>query len=150
MMEKESGATRSLTLNGGGLVVSFTFKMILYLLITTFMSIALILDHADNKNVMYLEMEASEAILKAPPAGYITAALQQQIRDNLVQTRGLVAADIQITGDINVTQRKVRGSAAEDITLIISYPRRIYIFFGSVLPSNNSRAFRKIQTEYAP
>ncbi|NHN33351.1 hypothetical protein [Paenibacillus agricola] len=129
--------------------MSFTFKMILYLLITTFMMVAIILDHADNKNVMYIEMEASEAILKAPPAGYITSALQQQIKDNLVQTRGLVSSDIQITGDVSVTQRKVRGSAAEDITLIISYPRRLYIFFGDIV-TNDSKAFRRIKTEYAP
>ncbi|WP_240420369.1 hypothetical protein [Paenibacillus periandrae] len=129
--------------------MSFTFKMILYLLITTLMMVAIILDHADTKNVMYIEMEASEAILKAPPTGYISSALQQQIKDNLVKTRGLVASDIQITGDINLTQRKVRGSVSEDITLMISYPKRIYIFFGAMI-SNNSKAYRTIKTEYVP
>ncbi len=113
------------------------------------MMVAIILDHADTKNVMYIEMEASEAILKAPPTGYISSALQQQIKDNLVKTRGLVASDIQITGDINLTQRKVRGSVSEDITLMISYPKRIYIFFGAMI-SNNSKAYRTIKTEYVP
>jgi hypothetical protein len=113
------------------------------------MMVAIILDHADSKNSNYIEMEATEAILKAPPAGYITSTLQQKIKDNLVQTRGLVASDIQITGDIDVTQRKVRGSASEDITLKISYPRKVYIFFGGMITSNYT-ATRTIKTEYAP
>jgi len=129
--------------------VNFTFKMILYLLITSLMMIALILDHADSKNAMYIELEATEAILKAPPAGYITNSLQQQIKDNLVKVRGLVASEIVISGDINISQRKVRGGASEDIELNISYPRRVYIFFGGTI-TKSYKAHRVIKTEYIP
>lgn len=129
--------------------MSFTFKMILYLLITTFMMIALILNHADSKNAMYIEMEASEAILKAPPAGYITNALQQKIKDNLVAVRGMNASAITIEGDVNITQRKVIGQVNEDILLKIKYPRQVYIFFGSMINSEYT-AYRTIKTEYAP
>ncbi|RUS44942.1 hypothetical protein [Cohnella sp. AR92] len=127
--------------------MNFTFKMITYLVITTLMLVALILDHADSKNAMYIEMEAAEAILKAPPAGYITSELQEQIKENLARTRGFDASDIEITGDVTVEERKVRGSASEDIELYISYPRKIYIFFGGMVKSNYT-AYRQIKTEY--
>ncbi|WP_141225013.1 hypothetical protein [Paenibacillus sp. yr247] len=129
--------------------MKFTFQQLLWLLISTLMTVALILSHADAKNQTYIEMEATEAILKAPPAGYITPAIQTAIRDNLVNTRHLDPAKLTISGTTNIANRKVKGSGDETISLQISYPRVIYIFFGSVI--NDSYIVpRTINTEYHP
>jgi len=129
--------------------MKFTWTMIIYLLITTLMLVTIILDHADNKNTVYIEIEATEEILRAAPYGYITAAIQQEIKDHLSQARGLDSSKITIEGTMSFANRKIKGSGNEEIELKISYPRTVLVFFGGVINTPIS-AYRNINTEYKP
>lgn len=125
----------------------FTYEMILYLLITTLMGVYLILSNADGKNTAYIEVAATEAMLKCPPYGYITPEIQANIKSFLQETRGMDPSLVTIEGTTTVSQRKEIGSADETITFRIRYPKLRYIFFGGVV-QEEYKAKRTIKTEY--
>jgi hypothetical protein len=127
--------------------VGIVFELILFILVTTYMSISLLLGHADSLNTTYTEMAVTEAILKAPPAGYITPVIQQDIRTYLKDTRGMDPTQVVIEGTTSVSERKVKGSGDETISLRVRYPRKTYIFFGG-MRNGEYKPSRSIQTEY--
>jgi hypothetical protein len=122
-------------------------ELIIFILITTYMSISLLLGHADSLNTTYTEMAVTEAILKAPPDGYITLGIQQDIRTYLKDTRSMDPAQVVIEGTTSVSGRKVKGSGDETITLRVRYPRKTYIFTKG-MKNSEYKPFRSIQTEY--
>ncbi|CAN7766891.1 hypothetical protein LJR153_007297 [Paenibacillus sp. LjRoot153] len=127
--------------------MKWSFETVLYLMIMTFMSVALILDHGDAKNATYIEIAATEAALKVPPQGYITPQIKQEIKDFLAGTRGMDPVLVQIDGTNDIALRKVRGQGNDTITLTIKYPRKYYIFFDGMKNSLYT-AKRTIKTEY--
>ncbi|MEF3313123.1 hypothetical protein PV433_29970 [Paenibacillus sp. GYB004] len=127
--------------------MGFVYKMILYLLIVGLTLVTVILDHADTKNQMYAEMALTEAILKAPPYGYITDEIQNEVKEYLEGTRGMKREDIQFEGTLSISERKVKGTGDEKIELRITYPRTILIFFGGVI-DKPIVSYRFVNTEY--
>jgi hypothetical protein len=127
--------------------MGFAIETIIYLLITTLMSVSITLGYADGKNATYVEVAATEAMLKAPPYGYITPQIQADIKNFLRDTRGMDPALISITGTIDTGSRKMKGSSDDIISLQISYPRKVLIFMGGVQTSTY-RSKRSILTEF--
>ncbi|WP_163860410.1 hypothetical protein [Paenibacillus elgii] len=122
-------------------------QFIIFVLVVTYMSISHISGAADAKNSTYLENAATTAILKAPPAGYITPQIQEELRTYLKETRGMDPAQIVIEGTTNISQRKVKNSGDETIELKIRYPRKTILFFDGVKESEY-KPKRTIKTEY--
>ncbi len=127
--------------------MKFVYTMILYIMITGMALVAMILDHADTKNQVYIEMATTEAILKAAPYGYITPDIQQEIKSFLVDTRAFKSGDIIFNGTLHLDQRKIKGSGDEKIELRITYPRTILIFFGGII-DKPIVSYRSINTEF--
>ena len=127
--------------------MEFVYKMVIYIMIVGLSLVAVILDHADTKNQMYLEMSVTEAILKSAPYGYITTEIQDEIEAYLVTSRGFDPDDIILEGTILPAQRKIKGTGDERIELKITYPRTILLFFGDLI-DKPIVAYRYINTEY--
>lgn len=109
--------------------------------------VVIILDHADTKNQVYLEMAITEAILKAAPYGYITPEIQQEVKQFLVDARSFKSENIIMEGTINLAERKIKGSGDERIHLKITYPRTVLIFFGNII-NKPIGSYRYINTEF--
>ncbi|MEF2246424.1 hypothetical protein [Paenibacillus sp. IITD108] len=127
--------------------MKFVYTIILFLLIVSLAIVVIILDHADTKNQVYLEMAITEAILKAAPYGYITPEIQQEVKQFLVDARSFKSENIIMEGTINLAERKIKGSGDERIHLKITYPRTVLIFFGNII-NKPIGSYRYINTEF--
>lgn len=126
--------------------MGFALEMIVYLLISTMMSVSIMLGYADGKNDAYIQTAVTEAMLKAPPYGYITPEIQADVKTFLQETRGMDPAQITIEGTTSVYERKAKGSP-DKIELRVKYPRKTLIFMGGIL-TDEYKAKRTISSEY--